>query len=180
MTGGEVLHYTLSRAEERGLFYSQPSRFKQIARAAGGAAEAETIAPLPRHAGWKTGRNKVCIKAAVSSSLRRSCAGYDASLPKATINSWLGHIQMFIFCLDAVVSEVRWRAAGGPSLAGLDSPHAARIKHKQVLNKETLLSGAATVVLRVLFLSPIGVSWPVFGSPEMPTGLLHQSLLSTL
>lgn len=33
-------------------------------------------------------------------------------------------------------------ACGGGPLAGLDSPHAARIKHKQVLNKETPLSGA--------------------------------------
>lgn len=121
MTGGEVLHYTLSRAEERGLFYSQPSRFKQIAGAAGGAAEAETIAPLPRHAGWKTGRNKVCIKAAVSSSPRRSCAGYDASLPKATINSWLGRIQMFIFCLDAVVRRCGGVRRGAPRRARLAS-----------------------------------------------------------
>lgn len=70
-------------------------------------------------------------------------------------------------------------ACGGGPLAGLDSPHAARIKHKQVLNKETLLSGAATVVLRVLF-SPHRCFVAVFGSPEMPTRLLHQSLHSTL
>lgn len=56
-------------------------------------------------------------------------------------------------------------ACGGGPLAGLDSPHAARIKHKQVLNKETLLSGAATVVLRVLF-SPPSVFRGCFWKPR--------------
>lgn len=33
----------------------------------------------------------------VSFSLRQSYTGYNVTLPKATINSWLHRIQMFIF-----------------------------------------------------------------------------------
>lgn len=51
-------------------------------------------------------------------------------------------------------------ACGGGALAGPDSPHAARIKHKQVLNKETFFSGAATVFcVYFLFLLFFSCRW---------------------
>lgn len=74
-------------------------------------------------------------------------------------------------------------ACGGGPLAGLDLPHAARIKHKQVLNKETFFSLGLQLLFCAFFcfcFFSVGGSWPVFGSPAMPTRLLRQSLPSTL
>lgn len=90
---GPALYTKLSR--RAGLFYSQPRGFKQIAQT-GELKQIQYYHTGPRH-GERTGRNKLCIKALVSFSLGQTYTGYDVTLPKATINSWLHRIQMFIF-----------------------------------------------------------------------------------
>lgn len=93
MTNGEVLHYTLSWAGEQVCFIHNLVDSNRLLRLGNWSRYYHTG---PRHA-ERTGRNKLCIKALVSFSLRQSYMGYSVTLPKATINSWLHRIQMFIF-----------------------------------------------------------------------------------
>lgn len=93
MTNGEVLHYTLSWAGEQVCFIHNLVDSNRLLRLGNWSRYYHTG---PRH-GERTGRNKLCIKALVSFSLRQSYMGYNVTLPKATINSWLHRIQMFIF-----------------------------------------------------------------------------------
>lgn len=93
MTNGEVLHYTLSWAEEQACFIHNLVNSNRLLRLGNWSRYYHTGL---RH-GERTGRNKLCIKALVSFSLWQSYMGYNVTLPKATINSWLRNIQMFIF-----------------------------------------------------------------------------------
>lgn len=93
MTNGEVLHYTLSWAGEQVCFIHNLVDSNRLLRLGNWSRYYHTG---PRY-GERTGRNKLCIKAVVSLSLRQSYMGYNVTLPKATINSWLHGIQMFIF-----------------------------------------------------------------------------------
>lgn len=92
MTNGEVLHYTLSFAGEQVCFIHNLVDSNRLLR----LGNWSRYYSGPRHA-ERTGRNKLCTKGPVSFSLRQRYMGYNVSLPKATINFWLQHIQMFIF-----------------------------------------------------------------------------------
>lgn len=84
----------------------------------------------------------------VSWSLRRSYTGCHVTLPKATINSWLHRIQMFIFARlkynDTSFSDtiVPLAHVGITARPRLDLPRFGRksvpIKFKQLLNRESL------------------------------------------
>lgn len=104
MTNGEVLHYTLSWAGEQVCFIHNLVDSNRLLRLGNWSRYYHTG---PRH-GERTGRNKLCIKALVSFSLRQSYMGYNVTLPKATINSWLHGIQMFIFAQPKYNDKSFW------------------------------------------------------------------------
>lgn len=98
MTNGEVLHYTLSWAGEQVCFIHNLVDSNRLPRLGNWSRYYHTG---PRH-GERTGRNKLCIKALVSFSPRQSYMGYNVTLPKATINSWLHELKNVYFCSAAM------------------------------------------------------------------------------
>lgn len=96
MTNGEVLHYTLSWAGEQVCFIHNLVDSNRLLRLGNWSRYYHTG---PRH-GERTGRNKLCIKALVSFSPRQSYIGYNVTLPKATINSWLHGFPNVYFLLS--------------------------------------------------------------------------------
>lgn len=104
MTNGEVLHYTLSWAGEQICFIHNLVDSNRLLRLGNWSRYYHTG---PRH-GARTGRNKLCIKALVSFSPGQTYMGYNVTLPKATINSWLHGIQNVYFLLS-------WNTMTSPS-----------------------------------------------------------------